>query len=333
MKAVRPLALLLAVSSCTALDPAELPKLGVVEGRLEISQGSRGAAYLFLYPRGEPVPRYVTAVSELRLSSGDSRFVFGQVEPNPYRLWAFLDADRSFAPDYDVLTQPGAGDRVAESVELNLQPAQRLVVDLPLRTPVPHEPPAFRLEGEPKEEVELPDSPASPVRFELLADSMEGMLSEVAFRVSLADADEDGAADDEDGDGIPELYPQVFLRFLPRPGQLVPHSSHGEPAMVIVPLLFDPMPFLPLLRGDPAAEVAVPRLQLWLLPQAQAITEEPGRGRVVSQMEAIPVGEYELFVLHESGQYWWLPNGLGVRMASQGTRFRVVHGTGADAGF
>ncbi|MBI3183023.1 MAG: hypothetical protein HYZ28_12875 [Myxococcales bacterium] len=338
----------IAVLGCVDLPPGSLPRPGTVEGNIRLTPGSRGDVFVFLYPQGKGLPaeavapRYVTAVSDLRLSAGDARFVFGNVQPNPYRLWAFLDIDRSFSADLDVLVQPGAGDRVAQGVELNLQPGERLEQDLSIGVPVPHEPPAFRLGGVPRGVVELPDQPVLPVSLELVTEPLGGLLSlsRLAFRVGLGDSNADGIADDSDGDGLVDLYPNVVLRFLPRPGQLVPTDRRGAQASVIVPLVFDPGPFLALLRGDASAEVAVDRLEVFLVPQAQAITEEPGLGRVVTPMDAIPVGEYELLVLHESGQYWRLPNALATEAAreaggpfeSQGVRFRFIHSNGVDGG-
>ena len=108
----------------------------------------------------------------------------------------------------------------------------------------------------------------------------------------------------------------------------MPLDSRGHPAEVIVPFAFNPGPFLVSLAGDPSKELIVDQLDAVMLPQAQAVTFEPGRGRVVTPMDAIPVGDYELWVEHESGQMWRLPNGLGTKLPSQAHRFRVVHGTG-----
>ncbi|MHB8875908.1 MAG: hypothetical protein ACYC8T_19645 [Myxococcaceae bacterium] len=330
---------LLAAAACSDIAPGELDKVGQVGGQVAVTPGTRGDAYLFLYTRtpGAPteaaVPRYLTAVPDARLALGDSRYVFGAVQPNPYRLGAFLDVDGNFQADLDVLAQPGAGDRTAASVELNLQPGEHLALDLAIDQPVAREPPAFRIDGATGDEIQLPDQ-LSITSFELVLEPLNGTLSKdrLTFAVSLAGTRTNG---------IPDLHPQVFLRFLPRPGQVVPVDRLGRPATVVVPLTFNPAPFLSNLGGDMNAEIAVDRLQVFLLPQAQAITEDSGKGRVVTAMDAIPVGAYELVMLTRSGQFWRIPNDLagpaaekvGGPYPGQGTHFRFVHGSGLDAGF
>jgi hypothetical protein len=332
---------LIFTSACSTDGGAPLPKNGRVGGELRLSPDSRGDAFLFLYPRTTSgpqetlSPKYITAVPGARLAAGDSRYVFGAVPPNPYRLWAFLDVDKTFDPDIDVLAQPGAGDRMAEFAELNLQPGEHLAIDVAIKLPVANEPPAFRLEGELPKVLEIADQTAT-VQYTLLPQPLGGKLSKehLAFRVSLVDENGDGKADDENQDGVPDLYPQIFLRFLPRPGQVVPLDPKGKPATVVIPFAFNPAPFLTLLSGDVKMEIAVDRLQILLLPQAQAITWEAGLGRQIRSIAAMPVGDYELVAVAKTGQYWRIPNGLGPSWPDQDVHFRVVHGTqGIDAGF
>jgi hypothetical protein len=326
-------------AACVDVASGELPKTGQVSGQVVLSPGSRGDAYLMLYPRTSgagtdaALPKYLTAVPDARVAAGDTRFVFGAVAPNPYQLGAFLDVDSNFRPDIDVLAQAGAGDRLGSPVDLNLQPAEHLTVDVGIASPVVREPPAFRLDVQAVEEIEIPDQ-LSLTSFGLVLEPLNGVLDKrrLAFAVSLAGTSTNG---------VPDLYPQVLLRFLPKPGQVVPTDHSGRAATVVVPMAFNPSPFLTTLAGDANAEVAVDRLQVFVLPQAQAITYEPGKGRVTTAMDAIPVGAYELVVLAKSGQYWRLPNDLagaagakvGGPYPEQGVRFRVVHGSGIDAGF
>ncbi len=312
---------------------------------MELAGPPGGNAYLFLFApdeappeqRGEPI--YVAAVPEVRLVAGDTRFGFSGVGPDVYRLWGFLDANGDADLTVDVLAQPGAGDWVPEdSVELNVQPGQTLPVDLALSRRVHRPLPAFQL-VEPGEEgvVTLTDSSTAIVSFNVRSGDFGLPGGDTPrFFVRLADANGDGTADDVNGDGVLDVWPQFFLRFVPRPGQAVPVDSQGRPAQVIVPLLPNVTPFLGSLQGDPTKEIAAGSLQLFVIPLAQAISQEPGKGRVVTTLGAIPVGEYELWAVNDEGGTWFIPNDLGRRtvepMASQALRFRVVHAGGADAG-
>lgn len=304
-----------------------------------------GNAYLFLFApdeappdtRGEP--QYLAAVPEVRLSAGDSRFGFSGVGPDVYRLWGFLDANGDADLSVDVLAQPGAGDWVPESsVELNVQPGQTLPVDLTLSRRVRRPPPAFQVVEQGEEGVvTLTDSATAIASFTVRSDGFGLLRGDApAFYLRLADANGDGTPDDVNGDGVADLWPQFFLRFVPRPGQTVPVDSQGRPAQVLVPLLPNATSFLGSLQGDPSREIAAASLQLFVIPLAQAVIEEPGKGRVVSTLGAIPVGEYELWAVNEEGGFWFVPNDLGRRtenpVPGQALRFRVVHAGGVDGG-
>jgi hypothetical protein len=334
-----------AVLAGCAEPPTELRREARVEGRVELAGPARGDAYLFLFTPGEAppeqrgVPRYVAAVSEVRLAAGDARFRFSEVGPDVYRLWGFLDANGDADLTVDVLAQPGAGDWVSEdSVELNVQPGQVLPVDLVLPRRVRLPLPAFRVveEGE-GGMFSLTDSPTAIASFTVRSAGL-GVLrgEESRFHVRLADADGNGTPEDVNGDGVVDVWPQFFLRFMPRPGQTVPLDSQGRPAQVLVPLLPNVAPFLTSLQGDVSREVAAESLQLFVIPFAQAITQEPGKGRVMVTLGAVPIGEYELWAVNEEGGVWFVPNDLGRRavepVASQAVRFRVVHADSADAG-
>lgn len=317
----RLLTVLLFTSACAPSEEPPLQKAGKVEGQAEVTPGLSGDVWAFLYAPGEgppgapAVPQFVTAVSNLRLSAGDTRYVFGQVAPNPYRLWGFLDVDSNFDPNVDVLAQPGAGDRVAEGSELNLQPGQTLLTELKPRTEVPFEPPAFRLEQD-DTDVTLDGALDNPVTLTLVSDAL-GKLDpkRTAFHVGLADTNGDGAPDDLNGDGIPELSLQLFLRWKPRPGE-----DHGG-GSVIVPLIFDPSPFLATLGGRLDTEVAVTQLQGAVVPAAQRLITEPGKAPSLTSVGTAPRGDYELIALAPSGQFWRIPNDLKDTIPSQSVRF------------
>jgi hypothetical protein len=291
-------------------------------------------------PRGLAVPRYVTAVPDLRLGAGDARFLFAEVVPGPYRLWGFLDTNGDADLTVDVLAQPGAGDWLPEAaVQLEIPAGSVVEQELALTRRMRHGPPAFRVTGEGTDGgvVTLPDSALSLTSLNVEADGL-GLLrgEEARFFVRLRDGDGDGNADDLNGDGVPELFPQFFLRFLPRPGQTVPLQADGGPSQVIVPLVINPVPFVPILQGDVTREAAAASLQLFVVPVAQAVSEGTDGGQVLMPLAALPVGEYQLWALSAEGAFWYVPNALGARdseaLRSQSLRFQIVRGGSPDAG-
>lgn len=299
-----------------------------LSGQVLTAPGARGDAYVFLYAPGEGPPEKLSSplvvggVSDLHVADGGARYLFSDLQPNPYRVWCFLDVNRNFDGDLDVLSQPGAGDRVSEGVEINVQPGSRHVQDVAPREPVALEPPAVRLDGVDGGLLELPDALSNPISFSLVADPVGRLdATRMGFSVSLVDRNGDGNPDDINGDNIPDVYPRTFLRWLPKPGQTPPTDAKGD---VLLPLVFDPIPFLTSLSNDPAREVIVDRLDVFVVAQAQVVETLNGPGERIVSLPAIPPGDYELLVIQESGQFWRIPNGLGATIPSQAFRFRVV---------
>jgi hypothetical protein len=314
-----------------------------LEGQVLGPEAARGDAYVFLFDpgRGPPeepgAPRQVTAVPELRRASGDARYLFAEVPSGAYRLWGFLDANGDVDLSVDVLAQPGAGDWVPTGAQDVALPAgETTTVDLALERRVRHSAPAFRVAGENAGVVSVPETPGL-VTFGVEADGL-GLVrgEEPRFFVRYRDADGDGAADDLDGDGLADLFPQFFLRWLPRPGQGTSADGGSEDSQVIVPVVFNPLPFLTVLQGDVTQEVSAPSLQLIVLPQARRLTELPDGGTATTLLGAIPLGDYELWALSAEGAFWHLPNALGTRdvegLRSQALRFRVIRGDAQDGG-
>jgi hypothetical protein len=311
---------LLAVAGCS--EPTErevLDRSGVVQG--PITTSSAGDAWVFLYrpgegPPGPPAePRAVTAVSAKRLES-DPRYVIANVKPNPYRLFGILDVDSDFDGTIDVLSQPTAGDRVSDPVDFQAQPGRGATVALELNQVVFTEPPAFSLEGQADNDVVLDFALDAVTPLTLVADPVGRFdPKKVGFTFGLVDADADMRPDDVDGDGTPDLSLQIFLRWLPRPGQ-VPDGT-----TVIVPLVFDPSPFLRTLEGRLGVTVTAGRLQVVMVPVAQALGPTADGGTALTPYGAPPAGDYELVALAAGGQFWRLPNQLPVE--SQNLRLHI----------
>ncbi len=313
--------LLLVLSACAGVEEgATLSRVSRVQG---VVDGPEGDAWLFLYAPGQgfpglpAVPQYASAASVGRRAEGKGDYVFAEVAPNPYRLWAFIDTDLNFDPLIDVLAQPGAGDRVGAGVELNLQPGKTFVEAVSVLEPVLREPPAFALEGVFGGEVALDTQPNLTTAVTLVADTIGKRLDpkRVGFPIGLVDANHDGRPDDANQDGVPDLSLQIFLRFLPLPGQVRANAT------VIVPVAINPAPFLAALNGSVTEVVVVDRIQGYIVPQAEELVAVPGKTVQITAIGQPPPGEYELVVLATGGQYWRMPNGLKGVLPEQGVRF------------
>lgn len=322
---LRAVTLVCALAACTTpTETPPLPRNAQVDGQVVTPAGVSGDAWLFLYkpgegPPGRPaVPVFTTAVSAPRLAT-DAHYVFGDVRPNPWRLWGFLDVDGNFDPQIDVLAQPGAGDRVGKGVDLNVQPGRGASAEYPISTLVESEPPAFVIQGVVANEVIIDPSPMNPSPITMLSDTLAGRLdpARTAFTIGLVDADGDLRPDDVDGDMVPDLSLQLFLRWLPRPGQAPPGAN------IIVPLVIDPSPFLLVLQGRLDTVVTVKELQAFVVPTAQELGVDEHGQQTITPFGPMPVGDYELVVLVAGGQYWRMPNQLGPALSTQAVRLHV----------
>ncbi len=316
------LMLLLPSLGCT--DPSEsqvLDRTGVVDG--PITTTAAGDAWVFLYrpgegPPGAPAePRAFTAVSAKRLTT-DPRYVISNVKPNAYRAWGLIDVDGDFDGSIDVLSQVTSGDRVTKGVTFESQPGRGAHVPLEIDTPVFTEPPAFSFEGEPDLDVALDPALDAITPLTLVSDPVGRFdARRVAFTFGLVDADGDNRPDDVNGDGTPDLSLQLFLRWKPLPGQLAANTT------VIVPLAFDPSPFIRTLEGRLDTTVTASRLQVVMVPQAQALGPAEDGGPGLTVFGAPPAGDYELVALAAGGQFWRVPNQLGPTVPSQSARLHI----------
>jgi hypothetical protein len=107
------------------------------------------------------------------------------------------------------------------------------------------------------------------------------------------------------------------MRWVPRPGQGAPNTE------VLLPMVFNPAPFLAELAGDLTRRLVVNRLQFGVLSQGQKITTAQN-GKVTTELlTSAPVGEYQLVLYTRTGQYWRIPNDLGPGRPPQAVSFHV----------
>lgn len=304
----------LCVAGCGALEQRPVPRAATLDGRVLVPPGLSAPIWVFLSAPESGLlstPLMATAIGRLRVSGGDSRYVFAAVEPNPYLVTGILDADGDFDGREPVLAQPTAGDRRTRRQEVNLQPGKTTTVDLVLEEPVAWEPPAFIVDGLP-DAVRIDPRAALTEPLRLTSDMVGERYARErsGFVFSLVDADGDGRVDDADGDGAPDLSLAFALQWKPLPGQL------AEGLEVLVPLIPDVRSVLAGLGADLKASVRVDEVTVYLAPQAIAI-----RGTSLEVFGAPPAGMYGLVVRAATGQFWRLPNALAE--AGQQTRFYI----------
>ncbi|MGQ0506902.1 MAG: hypothetical protein ACT4TC_16450 [Myxococcaceae bacterium] len=322
---------LLLAAACPA--PQSPSKTASLSGSLVLTPGTRGDAYVLLNAPSTgdlfslAAPVRTAAVSDQRLSEGDLRFRFNAVEPNAYALTGILDGNRNLDPEVDVLSQPGAGDRITRTpIDLSINAGEQREQDLPIDLPIARDPPAFAVEGYFGTIMALPDQPAL-VTFNLIAADLPQLpQAKAGWVVHIADDDGDGQPDDAEGDGIVDVYPRIFLRYVPGPGQTT------STAQILVPLAFDPSPFLTYLGSDVQQFAVADRLLAVLIPRPVAVSTDPEQGVVTQSLDAIPVGDYELWMVEPGNQFWRIPNGLAETHPDQNVRFQFVHGNTFDGG-
>lgn len=303
------------LANCSPTENPALTRTGTVSGPIVIGDGLRGDVWAFLYkphegpPEAVGVPQSITAVSATRVAV-DQRYVFGQVKPNPFRLWGLLDVDGNFDPSIDVLSQPTKGDQVAShAVDVNVQPGRGASAELLIDRPVKSDPPAFVLDTD-QADVSLDATLGANSTLTLVSDSLGRFdAKRGGFEIGLVDANGDGVPDDANGDGTPDLSLTLFLRWLPRNGQ----RADGE---ILVPLLYNPAPFLSVLQNRLDTTVIADRLQTVVIATEQVVTDANGK-QTITALSSPPPGSYELVALVPGGQFWRVPNQLGSTIASQ----------------
>ncbi|MBI5493882.1 MAG: hypothetical protein HY904_02580 [Deltaproteobacteria bacterium] len=345
LKVATPAGLRLRVPAVTRLP-------GGLRGRVTATTTEApGPAWVFVYdvadpgpPDGAGLPRAVVRVAPAAFAgaagSWQADWAASGLGPARYRVSALLDQDVDFSLLGSLRAFPTAGDAVGGHVDgagrlLEVDVVDAVVpdVDVLLARVLPLGPPAFRLGAD---ELDRPLAAPLQLVLESLRDAAPALdprgavplaADEVAFAVTLRDADADGQPDDTDRDGLPDLYPRVLLRLVDPaiPGGLADATGAGARTVPAVP---DPARYLPaLLTGTPA--VVVTSLATVVLPVAVDAT-----GGVV-RPEA---GAHSVTVVTSAGAAWRVPNTLGPELAaggggvaSQGTRAYVTQ-SAAPAG-
>jgi hypothetical protein len=238
--------------------------------------------------------------------------------PGNYLVEALDDVDGNFSP-LNLLRTPTAGDLIGAVLDGQGRPASVAVsgavtANVTLATKVPSDPPAFEID--PATPAQMPADQVTPVRFGVRAKPLAfpaGRASAPRFAVQLV-RDSFGAAVDADHDGLPDVWPRVFLvRLDPSdPAGLTQYISPDLHTALtqVIPAAVDPTPFLPALQPQPggnAAPVVTDKLTIVVRP---ALFDATAPGAPPQRIPLQP-GAYAVVVLAQTGQAWQIPNEAG----------------------
>jgi len=334
-----------------------------IEGEVVVSTAARGKIVLFLYdaarpppPTGTGRPLTFTVVSRDSIFAGatdgdlgpfTAPFAFSLVAPGKYLIRGFIDTNDDFIPWYGVTADVNTGDvggaavdpvtHIPRVIEVGVDehgtpiPALKVPVSFSDAAKVPLDRPVFEVAGTP-EFVEV-SAPATVI--EVQARPIEdGVIHESspAFLLRFVDDDGDGAPDDANGDGVPELWPRVVVRKLAAgQGPLVDEndldgdgiidaegvdylhadgSQDGKPDLVVLAAGFDPTEYAAALFDAQGhvkqTPTPVTHLKLVIRPIALDATDP----RAPAPLSAMPSGDYAVTIIQQTGQTWRVPNEL-----------------------
>ena len=278
-------------------------------------------------PLGAALPvrvQIIRASQVTRTSDGfTAPYRIDGLPPGNYLVQALDDVDGNFSP-LNLLQTPTRGDLVGAVIDPStLRPAVIPVAaalaggqDVSLSPqPIPLNPPAFAID--PATPAQMPADQVTPVRFDLRAQPNAfpaGTVAAPHFAVQLV-RDSGGSTVDADHDGLPDVWPRVFLVRLD-PGdpagltQYVSADLHRTLTQVI-PAAIDPTPFLTALQPEPgksAPPVFTDRITVVVRPTLLDATD-PQAAPV--RLPSLQPGSYKIVLVEQTGQIWQIPNEAG----------------------
>lgn len=347
-----------------------------IEGQVVVSSAARGNVTVLLFDAARPPPPTGTGrplsfavipkdkvfgrVRDFDTGPFTANFAFSLVNPGQYQLRAFVDANGDWIPWYGVTNEVNAGDIGGAAIDsISRQPA---IIDVPSSddgTPrpatnvtvtigdtarVPVDRPVFEV-SQPNSTVPLVEAvlAGAPLALDLrLKPVMEGAINagQPVFLARFIDDNMDGAPDDANGDGVPDLWPRVVVRKLsseptanpladendldrngvidesgvdyehlnPMSGAVIPPD--GIPDLVVLAAGINPTELAPMLLDQMGRVKQTPtpvaRLPIVIRPTALDATDS----RRPAPIKGIPEGRYAITVIQQTGQTWRVPNEL-----------------------
>jgi hypothetical protein len=276
-------------------------------------------------------------------------FAFSLVAPGHYLVRGFVDSNSDFIPWYGVTADATQGDvggaaidpvtRASRIIEVGTDEAGRPIpaLDVPVSfsdaARIPLDRPIFSVSGGAESVIVS----GQPKVIELQATPIdEGVMNQPtpAFMVRFVDDNGDGVPDDANGDGIPEVWPRVVVRKLAQDrsplidendldkngvvdaeGEDYEHANgekDGKPDVVVLAAGFDVTEYAAQLvdgmgKVKPTPTI-VPHLKLVLQPRAFDVSTPTSP----QQLRGVPIGDYAITVIQQTGQTWRVPNELGL---------------------
>lgn len=346
-------------------DLRQQQESGRIDGNVTVVSKARGNVIVFLFDAAHPPPPAGTgrplsfAVIPEKDVFGNAPdgsagpftapFTFSLVEPGSYLVRGFVDANHDFIPWYDVTSQPNTGDVGGAAVNPLTEAAELVTVSLNEEsqeiTPgttsvsfsdtakVPVDRPAFFVAQSaaqgPMTVLTLKSQPID-----------DGVVHEPrpAFLIRLVDEDGDGVPDDTNQDGVPDLWPRVFVRKvadavptglidendLDKDGVLdesgvdylhADGTQDGQPDVVLLAAGINPQPYLAQLfdtNGAPNfAPIPMNEVSLIIRP----IAVDASNRAAPAPLKTVPTGHYAITVMNFTGQTWRVPNELQAALA------------------
>lgn len=269
-------------------------------------------------PLGSGRPLASAVVPKAAFNAGMADYLLRGLPTGRYEVRAFLDANDDFVPWFDSRNQPNAGDVGGGYLALPQATLQEVAVDAlaGVTTGIPvsivdaatyaTDRPAFAMT--PVQPV-LPTSTSVSVQLDALSATTDALRVNGVFPIRWVDLDQDGYADDRNGDGVRDVFPLVVAERLADQGEGL------DPAGIRTAGIIDPSQFVALgfPAGDPtqvSATVLANRVQVTFVPFA--VTAAAPTTPIPA-----PPGRYRVTLINPRGQTWTLPNEMA-RAAGSG---------------
>ncbi|MER2560474.1 MAG: hypothetical protein ABTQ32_07145 [Myxococcaceae bacterium] len=349
-----------------------------VEGTVVVSSSARGNVVVLLFDAARPPPPTGTGrpltfalvpkeqlfgqVRDFDTGPFTAPFAFSFVNPGQYQVRAFIDANDDFIPWYGVTNEVNTGDvggaaidsvsRLPLTIEVAVaedgtpQPATDIPVSIGDTARVPVDRPVFEVAQAgmtaPLNEVTLS---GAPLALDLRVRPVnEGAVKQAqpVFLARFIDDNADGAPDDANGDGVPDMWPRVIVRklaneaagvnpladendldrngIIDETGVDYEHANapaDGVPDLVVLAAGINPTELAPQLLDSMGRVKTTPtpvtKLPIVIRPLALDATDS----RRPAPIKGVPEGRYAITVIQQTGQTWKVPNELQDTLAGR----------------